>query len=209
MVTALPVANTVMIKLRGTTGTGNWANIFYAQYTGTGPTVANLQSLATSLVSAYTTSIAPLASTGVILTGVDLADLTNPAASAVNTTANVPGTRAGGGLPAQVAHVSSWQINVRYRGGHPRTYWPWGVVTDLGTTRSWTAGFLTSAGTASAAWRTAINALTHGTTTYRMVSVSRFVGNTLRPTPLVFTVNGVSNHGRIDTQRSRLGKEIP
>lgn len=203
------VTNVVLFRLKGTYSGQPWNNIFHLQYTGAAPSVADLQTIGTSIVSSWTTNIAQLCIASVVLTGVDLADLTNPAASAASITANVPGTRTGSIITTGSAVVSSWQINIRYRGGHPRTYWPAGVAADITSGRLLSAGAQTAFNAAFANWRASLNALTSGSTTYKMVIVSYQRNLAPRPTPLIFTVNGVTTHGRLDTQRRRLGKETP
>lgn len=209
MAVGIPATNVVMIVIGGGIGAGKWNNIFHAQYSGQAPSVAQLNTLATTLTTSWTTNFAPLVNTGVSLTQVDLADLTNPAASATKTTQNVTGTRTGSPLSGQAAAVISWQINVRYRGGHPRTYVPGPVNTDLTNASLWTTPYKTALLAAANAWRTTINGLTTGATTYQMVAVSFRTNNLPRPTGVPYTINSAVIHGRVDTQRHRLGKETP
>jgi hypothetical protein len=205
-----PIANVVLVKLKGTIGLGRWNNIFYLQYTGTAPSTGDLTTLANNIATAWSTNLAPMAPATVALTEVDLADLSNStAATAQVSIAAIPGTRAGTANTNQACMVASWQINHRYRGGHPRTYFPFGVQADVTNGSLWTTAFHTAAVTAINAWRTALNALTTGSTSYKMISVSYYVGGAVRPAPLPFTINGGVVHGRVDTQRSRLGRETP
>lgn len=204
-----PVPSVVLVRLKGAFGTQPWNVILHLQYSGAAPAVADLTSVGNSIVTAYTTNYAPLAATGVSLTGIDLADLTNPAASAASISANVPGTRTGTVMPASVACCVSWVINVRYRGGHPRSYWPFGVIADTNTIRTWAPAFVTAVNNASTAFRTALNAISVSGATYKMVAVSYVHDRAPRPNPLPFTVQSNVVHGRIDTQRRRLGKETP
>lgn len=204
-----PVPNVVLVRLKGTLSGSVWNNIMHLQYTGAAPTVADLNTIGTSISTAWNTNFAPLATSAVTLTGIDLADLTNPAAAATSVTANVPGTRAGTAMAAQVCCVVSWVINVRYRGGHPRSYFPFGSNTDIQTVRTWTTAFVTAVNNGSTAFRTALNALTVSGTTYKMCTVSYVRNNAPRNPPIVFTIQSNVVHGRIDTQRRRLGKETP
>lgn len=204
-----PAAQIVLVRLKGTYGSQPWNVIQHLQYTGPAPAVADLQTIATSITSAWNTNYAPLAATNVGLSGIDLADLTNPAAAAASVTVSSLGTRAGATLPASTCIVVSWIINVRYRGGHPRSYYPFGVITDTTGTRAWAPTFVTSVNNASTAYRTALNALSVSGTTYKMAVVSYTRNNEPRPTPVPFTIQSNVTHQRIDTQRRRLGKEIP
>jgi len=204
------VANVVEAKLNGTIGNGKWTNVLHMQYTGTAPQVADLQTVATALGTAWATDIAPLCATTVALATIDLADLTAPTASTLRGISSAqPGTRTGTQNPNSAAMVGSWQYNLRYRGGHGRTYWPAGVQADITSGSQWSGAFKTTALANLRAFRTAVNAITHGSTTYKLVAVSYKTNNTPRPTPLVLTINDVAVHGRVDTMRARLGKETP
>ena len=207
----LPAAtNCVIAVLSGNIGNGTWSNVFHMQYTGTAPQVADLTTIGGGLVTAWTTNIAPLVPTTTSLTGWVLADLTNQTAAQTRASITaVPGTRTGTANPNNCALVSSWQVNLRYRGGHPRTYWPAGVQADVTSGSQWSATFRTAALSGIGAFRTAVNALTHGTTTYKLIMLSYYSNKVLRPQPLALLVNGVAIHGRVDTQRHRLGKETP
>lgn len=204
-----PAAQIVLVRIKGVFGTQPWNVIQHLQYTGPAPTVADLQTVATSVNSAFNTNYASLMPVGVSVTGIDLADLTNPAAAAASVSTTVTGTRAGTIMPASTCIVVSWIINVRYRGGHPRSYYPFGVAADTQSVRAWTTAFVTSVNNASTAYRTALNAISVSGTTYKMAVVSYVHNNAPRPTPVPFTVQSNVTHARIDTQRRRLGKEIP
>lgn len=205
-----PVPQVIAIGLAGTIGTGRWHNGHYLQYTGTAPTVADLASVMTAIQTAWTTNIAPLCATTTALNALTAADLSSSVASynSVSITA-VPGTRTGTANPSNSALVASWQINHRYRGGHPRTYFPAGITTDVTSGSQWSTAFKSLALSSIQAFRTALNAITTGGTSYKMVSVSRRSGGVLIPQPIPFSINGVVVHGRVDTQRLRLGKETP
>lgn len=204
-----PVASTLLCRLKGVNGPTKWNNIFYIRYSGTQPTSADLTTLGGVVGNAWTTNLAPLANLNVSLTGVDLVDLTSPTAASASVTMSHAGTRAGPGFTAQVAMVGSWQANLRFRGGHFRNYWPFGVSTDVASIATWSTVFQTAAAAGLGAFRTAINASTTGTATNQLVGVSYHTAHALRPTPVVVPINAVAVHGRIDTQRRRLGKETP
>lgn len=209
MAVGIPAPQCVLIRLKGTYGTGVWNIVQHLQYSGTAPQVGDLATVCSQIASAYVANIAPLAHSSVVLTGVDAADLTSPAAAATSATNNNAGTRTGTAMTSQVACVSSWQINVRYRGGHPRTYWPVGVIADTTNSRLWTSTFVTAAQTGFNGYRTSLNAIVTGSTTYKMVAVSFHTNHAARQQGIPFTINSVTVHGRVDSQRHRLGKETP
>lgn len=204
-----PAPNCVLVRVKGIYGTSIFNNVLHLQYTGGAPTTADLSTLATSINSAWTTNFAPLMPIGVNVTGIDLADLTNPAAAAGSFTVTSTGSRAGTIMNAATACCVSWIINSRYRGGHPRTYFPFGVAGDTGSTRTWSSAFQTTVNNAANAFRTALNAITISGTTYKMIALSYKHNNEMRDQPVPYTINSNVTHGRIDTQRRRLGKETP
>jgi hypothetical protein len=104
--------------------------------------------------------------------------------------------------------VVSWLTSVYWRGGKPRTYVPAIVGTTVSADdHTITAGGITAATTAGNNFRTDVQALAPGTitgTTFGFVSFQS--GNAERPTPLFFPISGARVHGRLGTQRRRLGK---
>lgn len=201
--------NIVLIRLKGSISGTTWNCIFHIQYAGTAPSVADLQAAGATINSSVIAQFGPLYPPTTVFTGCDLADLTSPTASQATVTASAAGSRAGSGLPAGSAVVTSWAINVRYRGGHPRTYWPVGCIADLTNPRQITAAFATAVNASSTAFRTALNGITWAGATNKMVTVSYVRNNVHLANPVPYTINGNSVHQRLDTQRRRLGKEIP
>lgn len=207
---ALPaVPQVVLVTLKGNQGGVNFNNVLHLQYTGGAPTVADLTTVGTAVGNAWNTNFTPLMNTSWSLNSIVLADLTNQAAAQSTVTVAYAGTRAGTAMPNATAAVVSWQINVRYRGGHPRSYFPFGVIADVTSSRLWAGAFVTALNNAATSFRTSLNAITASGTSYKMVIVSYYHDRTLRPVPQVYTVQGNLVHGRVDTQRRRLGKETP
>lgn len=204
----LPAAAQVLkVRYVGVRTQTPWNCIMYGHYTGSAPTNPQLVAYGTALGNAWNTNIAPLCGVDVSLEEVDVVDLTS-ATSQSGTVASVhPGTRTGGGLGAQVALVSSWIAPLRYRGGHPRNYWPGGTAADLATPATWINASLTQFENGFAAFLTAINAINAGTSPVQFGLLSYHTGHVLRPTPLFVAYTGVTVHPRLDTQRRRLGKE--
>jgi hypothetical protein len=203
------VPNVLKVAIKGLYQGQPWMNGHYLQYTGTAPTVANLATIAAAIGSAWTANLAALCEPEVTVTEIDTTDLTSAFASQAATSQSLIGTRAGDPLPVNIACVVSWQANFRFRGGHARTYLPAGAQTDITSGRLWASGFVSAANTAVAAYLAALNAISVGGATYKMVMVSYREANVDRTVPLVVTINSGSVHGRLDTQRRRLGKETP
>lgn len=183
---ALPAApGVIKTALSGTfTGGSVWLTRFFTHYTGTPPTNAQLLTFDAALATAFTTNLKPMCDGAVNLTQIESQDLTS-ATSAVDTSAvSISGTRTGGNLPDGIAAVVSYEIGRRYRGGHPRGYWPFGTTTDIGAVGNWSAGFVTASNTAINAFYTAVNAAGWtGAGTLSHVNVSYYSGFTVITSP--------------------------
>lgn len=209
-------AQIIQYVMSGTKNGYLFANVGYLQYAGTAPAVSDLNAIGTAIGNAWGTNYGPLCGASVTMNSVSLVDLTSRGAaiSSVTGLAKV-GSRAGTDVPNNVAAVISWKINRRYRGGHPRTYLPAGMQADITTGRLWTTAFQTAVTAAAGAFRTALNGTTYSGATMKMVSMGFFTHDptTHRPVyiipPVPYTIQSGLAHGRVDTQRRRLGKETP
>lgn len=209
-----PVPGVLRLRLIGTKNTNPWNAVQYARYTGSPPSDADLQTVGTSVGTAWNNALAQIHSNTVALAQVEVTDLSAlDAGVGIATTAH-PGLRAGASTSNQVAMVASYKIHVRYRGGHPRTYYPAGVLADIQNGNTWVGAFITLAQGAVTDYVGNINAIQLGGGPLTFCAVSFYGGappvngeSVLRATPLVFTVTSVQVHPRVDTMRSRLGKE--
>jgi hypothetical protein len=129
------------------------------------------------------------------------------------------GTASGATLPAQICTVISYRIARRYRGGHPRGYWPFGAQTGLVDAGHWTSGYASAVDTQIAAFFTAVQAAGWaGAGTLSHVSLSYFSGftvitspttgrarnvPTVRSSPLIDPVVTLKTQTSIGTQRRR------
>jgi len=205
----LPPANKILkVRFLGTYGDAKWNCIMHSQYLGSTPTSSDLLTYATSVSGAWSNNIAPLCSNGVTLHQVDAIDLSSPTSASASVIVAAPGTRGPTDLPASVSLVSSWKVNLRYRGGHVRNYWPGGVAADQADTRLWKDTSIAAFTAGFEAFRTAVNALTLAAGATQLVLLSYKSGHVFRPTPLPAVIQSVAVHPRLDTQRRRLGKEI-
>jgi hypothetical protein len=100
-------------------------------FSGGPPSIANLEQLATDVSTTYDSEFAPLTPANYALKEVVCTDLTSDTSAQGLWSGTVQGTRSGANLPEDVAVLQSFTIARRYRGGKPRTYWPFGTITDL------------------------------------------------------------------------------
>jgi hypothetical protein len=198
----------VRVRVAGTVNSSPFNNLFHLQYSGAAPTVAQLNALCTSVLTAWQTNFKALCPSSVVLAGADAQDLTNASAATGAATDTTAGTRAGTAMPNSIAACITWKINNRYRGGHPRTYLPAGVVADVSGGNRWTDAFVTAADSAAAAFLTAMNAITEGGATYKMVCLSYVRSKVKLAVPVPYTIQSSLVDHRPDTQRRRLGKDI-
>lgn len=115
----------------------------FFKWSGTAPTATALNTLAETLYNLLVSEGLPgLMSPTTTLSGVLLEDLSSSLGAEGSHEANYEGTRSTNPLPADAAAVTSYEIPRRYRGGHPRSYWPVGTSKDLTTPDSFTAAFV-------------------------------------------------------------------
>lgn len=192
------------IVFNGTLGGVATANVMHAsknsQVAWTG---AELSALATAARTSYVTNFIPLQDGDFALGSVDVVDLTSDTGDAASATGTTPGTKAGLVLPASIAMCVSWRIGRRYRGGHPRTYFPALVTADQATPNTWNASTVTAWQNAAAAFLADLDSMPPG----QLGMLSRINAGAPRPAPLFSPILGVTVDSRIDSQRRRLGPD--
>lgn len=162
-VVPLPDVSTVRIRVIGQDDAANdWGTRFYLSYTGSAPSGANCTTLATDVAAAYSTDLAALAHSTVLLKEVDVLDIATRSGLSGQWTGSTPGTNSGTVLPIQTALNVEYGIARRYRGGKPRGFWPFGSYADLADQSHWTSAFLTAADSAFPAFFSALEALDIG-----------------------------------------------
>lgn len=206
------VQNVAKIRLLGTLNAANWANVIHIRYGAISPSPADMLTVATAVRTAWTTNIAPRVSTSVLLSTVEVTDLASRTGGQGVDSVGSVGTRAGTPTANSVAICASLKIQRRFRGGHPRMYLPGAVQADITAGRSWDPTYRSGTETALRAFRTALNAITAGSSTWTWVAVGYYhkVGgaNAYKVPPDVDTIQDVVLHTRIDSMRRRTGKEV-
>lgn len=188
-------------------------------YDGANPTDAQLNTFAATVFASVNTHLCPLAGTHVTFTRLGVIDLTSSTAAIGEATGSHPGTRGTTVLTADVCALQSLHVARRYRGGHPRTYWPFGITTDLFDQQTWQDTFVTAAESGLASHETAIfGAGWSGATILQQVNVSYYAGFTVhtgttgrarnvstpRATALIDPVTSTQVRKGIAVQRNRL-----
>ncbi len=153
-------------------------------YSGTAPTPSDILVFADNAVASFAgTCVNDFASDFTFL-GCEATDLSSPSSAQAISPVTVAGGNGGSVLAQDICFVCAYQIGRRYRGGHPRGYWPFGTDNDVGTETTWDPTSVdqwvsdlasTAAGIAAGGWS--------GAGTITQVSVSYFHGFTVVTSP--------------------------
>lgn len=122
----------------------NVTNRMFLGFSGTTPSVSDLNTLATAVHGLWVADLAPLAATNVGLESITITDLTSSSSAVGENLTTHSGTRTGNVVSAAACLLVNFQLGRRYRGGKPRNYTPFGVAADLSDPQTWSTG-LTSA----------------------------------------------------------------
>jgi len=191
----------------------------FMQYTGSAPDNAALDTFCHSLYDDWVTSMIGLSGATIDFNGITALDLSSSIGAEGSFFDGNPGTRAGHPLPIDSAFVTSYEIARRYRGGHPRGYWPFMVSEDLENAQKFANASAAEVGTSFTAWRDAARGhVWSGGGTLGFVNISYYSGwtivnrgtpprafnvPTVRGTPLVDAVTTFIPRTRVGTQRRR------
>lgn len=128
------------------------ADRLFFSYTGGSPSSADCLAAATDIHGYAVTHLVPLLSEVMYLNDVRVTDMASVSGGDATYTDPVAGTRSVPGLSAQVCALVAYTIGRRYRGGKPRSYFPFGVSTDLGGEQIWSDAFVTAVNTGLGDW---------------------------------------------------------
>lgn len=189
----------------------------FFEYTGGAPSQSALSSFCTDVDAAVSTYLAQLFLATTIGKGTRVTDLSSDTGNQAESSATTPGTRTGSRLSPGTAVVLSYDIPRRYRGGHPRSYLPFGASADVSTGGEWSGAFTTAVETQWVQFVTAVLANAHVALDHA-VSVSYYKGTDsfidprtgravnkpiVRTTPQVNNITGFVAKAKIGSQRRR------
>lgn len=122
---------------------------------------------------------------GTLLTGVKVTDLSSSSGGVGEHSQSTAGTGNVASLPGGTSVLVNYLINRRYRGGKPRSYFPWGSETEMATRQSWVGTFITDCTSALTTYFAAVIGLVVGGTTLTShVNVSYYEGFTVVTNPV-------------------------
>lgn len=189
-------------------------------YTGSVPTAAAANAIAASVRTSAVTQFLPRLTTDRTLQNVTVTDLSSSSGVVGLAAASSGGARPTPGISVNDALVVDYLIGRRYRGGKPRSYYPFGADADQLGGNQWTTAFVTEMNNAVTAFTAAVVGVSSGGTILSSpLSVSYYSGfttytgsggrpkvrATLRPTPLLDPITSHAVLKRIGSQRRRLG----
>lgn len=181
-------------------------NVLWLQSGSTGtPTLAQLQSIQSFFDGNWPGVWGPMAYTGAQYIGSVITDWSsNTGLQSSSVGAFTPVAGAGGAVanPPQVCALISYQIALRYRGGHPRTYLPWVANNVIGGTNHDTisSGALTAMTTAMNHYITAMT----GSSILGGQTPVIFLGKNAPATPRIFPFATFTMQPIVATQRRRV-----
>jgi len=193
---------------------------FFKRYSGVAPSASQITTFAGDINTLFDTSdMKSLLSSTYALEDVECIDLSSSTAATGHDDTGVTGTRGGDIVPASACMVVSHRVSRRFRGGHPRNYWPFGVQADMQDAQTWTDAFVTEVDGIVDTFYGGINALGWASAGgIDSVNVSYYEGFTVfitpsgraknistpRAVPLVDTITAHSPRHGIGSQRGRL-----
>jgi hypothetical protein len=140
-----PAASVVKIAMKCTSGSDlDMVNRVFMQYSGTAPTVAQLNTFAAAVAAAWASELSAAYTTEKTLVAVTVEDLTSSTAAVGAWAGANAGVLGGGDLPLGVCVMLNFAIARRYRGGKPRSYFSWGSQADLSGDQTWLGSALTA-----------------------------------------------------------------
>jgi hypothetical protein len=126
--------------MSGVIGVQPWASILHFRPAVGTPTwtVTQIQQLADSCWTGWGSTLTTLASTNVKLSAVSTVDIGSATGAAGSHTGTPVAGVAGTALePSSLCTTIQYKINARYRGGHPRGYWPFGNTSLMLDESEW------------------------------------------------------------------------
>lgn len=221
---ALPaVPATIRVQLKWTFGVDlDVLCRFYVEYSGTAPTTAQLNTMATAVATAWNSDLAPQTCNQATLTEVILEDLTSSTSAVGSATVTHVGSNGNWSGTLASAMLINFLVSRRYRGGKPRMYHPPMASSSLTNPDQWGSTNLAAFQTGWNSFLTAVlAAVWTGGGSLAQVSVSYYDGFTVftGPTgrarnipklrtggPVIDTVGSAVANARPANQRRRLGK---
>lgn len=204
-----PVPGVIKVQLFWTIHSYGGANVLHFSYTGGPPDHSSCAEIASTISSGFNSTLTASLGTDVALLAVVVTDLSSDTGAsgqdltehAGHISSPVPGN--------QMATCTKWPVALRYRGGHPKTFWPPLPTSTMADPSNWGDAAVSN-------WNSLVDdfiavcvAASGGSTSVvDHVAVSYFSGHAMRPTPLVLTLGSAQTNRRISSQRRRRNQPV-
>lgn len=207
MVARVPVPGLLSVRHNWLIGDKAGANVLHYSFTPAAPSVLSFVEAVATAAAGATAGVLTLWGADTTYLGTTVTDLSSSTAPSADSTGTAVGTREGEPIPANVAVLQQYSVARRYRGGHPRTYWPWFTASDIDTPQTWASDSVGDAATASAIVTSGpIGVTSGGFTIASQVQVSYYLAKVLRVTPVVDVIVLEDIAVEIASQRRRDGR---
>lgn len=180
--------------------------VFHFAYTGGPPTSANCANMAEGIQGDAVLRFADLLNVGSSIGLVTVTDLSSDMGGEGTGGTISPGTRTGSAVAPGTAVVVSKHVPRHYRGGHPRSYLPLGVVADI-VTGKWTSAFASDVHDAWVSFKGDVSGEGIGCVLTNEISVSYFHAGAIRTTPVKDVIDNYTVAELIGSQRRRNRKQ--
>jgi hypothetical protein len=172
-------------------------------------TQAEINALATGFRTAYSNDFKSLLHADFALGDVIATDIGSFLGKVGVQTGTGTGSHAGSPMPNNVALGITWKVALHYRGGHPRSYFSGLVLADCDGHTRWVTTTLNNWDSAANVFLGDVNNITIGTGKAVLVSVHRTINREHLDEPITAPIVGARIDPRIDSQRRRLGPDVP
>lgn len=197
-----PVEGVIKLEIVGNlSGITQFANIFHMGAASGAWTGADLVAVWGGIDSSLEELYTGNGGTAMTVTGATLIDLTSDMGSSYVVPLDWVGGREGISPPASACVMGKYAITRRYRGGHPRSYFPFGSVDLFLNPQSWDEAFVANVAANLESFREATIAYSAAST---LGAVSYFSGGVMRETPIFEPFTASSVVSGIKSQRRRL-----
>ena len=181
------------------------ANILHVGYSGGAPIATDCLEVSGAITGALAATLLADMPTTTVLVGCTSTDLGSLTGATATNTVGLAGTGGSSELPASACVLVDWLISRRYRGGHPRTYWPGADAGSLMTPSAWNTDIATDWSTCMTALLAAVTGIETGAITLNgLVNVSYVDADAWRVTNVVDPITGFRVSGLVRSQRRRL-----
>lgn len=171
-----PVPDVIKVEFGFTVGDDLSAVVIqHTGYSGGPPSASVLNTMCGDCRTAIHTQMAELMNSAVTLASIKMTDIASDTGNVGEETDAVGGSLSANPLSGGTACLVSFPIGRRYRGGKPRSYWPFGDSGTLLDPQHWTSDFVSGVSTFTAALQSFYEGETSGGTTLtEQVAVSYY-----------------------------------